>query len=71
MSTPLGISPREHAARRETFAARLGELGLAGAVLFDTPHVQYLSGAFLFPTERPIALVLTAEGEPALLVPRL
>ena len=71
MSTPLGISPREHAARREAFAARLGELGLAGAVLFDTPHVQYLSGAFLFPTERPIALVLTPEGEPALLVPRL
>jgi Xaa-Pro aminopeptidase len=71
MAAPLEITPEEHAARREAFASRLRDEGLAGAVLFDTPHVQYLCGAFLFPTERPIAFVLSAEGEPGLLVPRL
>jgi Xaa-Pro aminopeptidase len=71
MAAQLGIPPEEHAARREALAAHLRDRGLAGAVLFDTPRVQYLCGAFLFPTERPIALVVAADGAAGLFVPRL
>lgn len=71
MSDALGIAPAEHAARRQAFASLLRAQGLSGAVLFDTPYVQYLCGAFLFPTERPIALAVASDGEAGLFVPRL
>jgi Xaa-Pro dipeptidase len=65
------IDADEFAARRESFAARLAERGLAGAVLFDTHRVQYYTGFAFIPTERPIAFALRADGRGGMLVPRL
>jgi Xaa-Pro aminopeptidase len=44
---------------------------LTGAVLFDATNILYFTGFAFIPTERPIAFVLSAEGERAMLVPRL
>jgi Xaa-Pro aminopeptidase len=67
----LAILPAEFAARRGGLAERLGELGLAGAVLFDPHHVLYYTGFAFIPTERPIAFALAADGRGGMLVPRL
>jgi Xaa-Pro dipeptidase len=67
----LAILPAEFAARRGALAERLGELGLAGAVLFDPHHVLYYTGFAFIPTERPIAFALAADGRGGMLVPRL
>lgn len=40
-------------------------------VLFDDQYIFYFSGFAFFPTERPIALIITREGERTLFVPRL
>jgi Xaa-Pro aminopeptidase len=71
MNNAMRISEAEFAERRETFAARLEELGLAGAVLFDPHYVHYYSGFFFIPTERPIAFALAVGGRGGMLVPRL
>ncbi len=44
---------------------------LTGAVLFDSVNILYFTGFAFIPTERPIAFVLSAAGERAMLVPRL
>ncbi|RIH87469.1 M24 family metallopeptidase [Calidithermus roseus] len=44
---------------------------LAGLVLFDDQLIQYFTGFIFIPTERPIALIITREGERILFVPRL
>jgi Xaa-Pro aminopeptidase len=67
----LAIGPEELEARRGGLAERLGELGLAGAVLFDPHHVLYYTGFAFIPTERPIAFALAADGRGGMLVPRL
>jgi Xaa-Pro dipeptidase len=67
----MRIADTEFAARREAFAARLEERGLAGAVLFDPHYVHYYSGFFFVPTERPIAFALSVGGRGGMLVPRL
>jgi Xaa-Pro aminopeptidase len=63
---------------QEEFDARCAALvehargeGLGGVVLFDSAYVLYYTGFAFVPTERPIALVLNADGERGLLVPRL
>lgn len=65
------ISEREYYARRMVLGAYLQREGLAGAVLFDRTYVLYYCGFVYIPTERPIALILTPEGETNLFVPRL
>ena len=71
MQTSLAIKHQEFAERRQRLAAYLREQGLAGAVLYDNYYMLYYSGFAFVPTERPMAFLLTAEGEPALFVPRL
>jgi Xaa-Pro dipeptidase len=71
MNNAMRISEAEFAERRETFATRLEELGLAGAVLFDPHYVHYYSGFFFIPNERPIAFALAVGGRGGMLVPRL
>jgi Xaa-Pro dipeptidase len=65
------IGSEEFASRRDALAAYLREQGLSGTVLWDWAYVQYFSGFAFIPTERPIGLLMTADGEPALFVPRL
>ena len=44
---------------------------MSGVVLFDPYYVLYYAGFAFVPTERPIAFVLSADGQRALVVPRL
>ena len=67
----IAITPAEHRARREALIERAREQQLGGVVLFDSTYVLYYVGFAFIPTERPIALVLSPEGEAALVVPRL
>jgi Xaa-Pro aminopeptidase len=65
------ITDAEHRTRTAALAARVRKEGLTGAVLFDASYVLYYTGFAFIPTERPIALVISAEGEGGMLVPRL
>jgi Xaa-Pro dipeptidase len=65
------ISDAEHRTRTGALAGRVREAGLTGAVLFDASYVLYYTGFAFIPTERPIALVISADGEAGMLVPRL
>jgi Xaa-Pro aminopeptidase len=59
----------------EEFAARRAELHervpASAIVVFDPHRILYYTGFAFIPTERPIALVLSADGRNAMLVPRL
>ena len=67
----MKISDAEHQARAAALAAHVREEGLSGAVLFDASYVLYYTGFAFIPTERPIALVVGADGKAGMLVPRL
>lgn len=71
METSIAISPDEHRGRCDALLERVRAEGLSGLVLFDPYYVLYFSGFAFAPTERPIAFVLSAEGERGLVVPRL
>jgi Xaa-Pro aminopeptidase len=65
------IQEAEYRERTTRLAEHLRESELSGAVLFDPAYVLYFVGFAFVPTERPMAFVLTAEGEGGMLVPRL
>jgi Xaa-Pro aminopeptidase len=67
----LAIRQGEYVERTSALASRLREAGLGGAVLFEPSYVLYYVGFAFVPTERPMAFVLTADGEGGMLVPRL
>jgi Xaa-Pro aminopeptidase len=67
----LAITAEEHRARCDELLEGVRADGLSGVVLFDPYYVLYYAGFAFVPTERPIALVHTAEGERGLVVPRL
>jgi Xaa-Pro dipeptidase len=69
--TSIAITPEEHRARCDVLLRHAQAAGLSGVVLFDPYYVLYYSGFAFVPTERPIALVLGADGTRALVVPRL
>jgi Xaa-Pro aminopeptidase len=69
--TSIAITPEEHRARCDALLDVARAEGLAGVVLFDPYYVLYFAGFAFIPTERPIALVLAADGTRALVVPRL
>lgn len=71
MLTSIAISRAELSARAERLREHLAAAGLTGAVLFDNYYVLYFTGFAFIPTERPIAFVFGADGERAMLVPRL
>jgi Xaa-Pro dipeptidase len=69
--TSIAITRDEFVARAERLRGHLEQAELSGAVLFDNYYVLYYSGFAFIPTERPIAFVLSAGGERAMLMPRL
>ena len=71
MYPSIQIPEAEYRARVASLAGHLDQEGLSGAVLFDNYHVDYFSGFAFIPTERPIALAVSAQGETVLFVPRL
>ena len=71
MLTSIAITPEEHRARSAGLLEKVTAEGLSGVVLFDPYYVLYYAGFAFVPTERPIAFVLAADGQSALVVPRL
>ena len=71
MTSRLEIGREEYAARRAALAAKLDEAHLGALCVFGPTRVAYLTGFFFAATERPIALLLTARGEVAALLPRI
>lgn len=71
MVTSIAITPDEHRGRCDRLLERAREDGLSGFVLFDPYYVLYYAGFAFAPTERPIAFAVNADGERALVVPRL
>jgi Xaa-Pro aminopeptidase len=67
----LAILQAEYEQRTSALAGRLRDAGLDGAVLFEPAYVLYYVGFAFVPTERPMAFVLTVDGEGGMLVPRL
>jgi Xaa-Pro aminopeptidase len=65
------IQDAEFDQRGAALAEHARERGLTGVVLFDNPYVLYYTGFAFIPTERPAALVVNADGERGLFVPRL
>ena len=71
MTAPLEISQTEHRERRARLSALLQARGLDAVCVFGPVRVAYLSGFHFAATERPIALIVTAQGGAAALLPRL
>lgn len=67
----LRISDQELARRRRAIAAELEVRHLEALVLFNAISVFYTTNFAFIPTERPLAVVLTADGRTVGLVPRL
>ncbi len=67
----LEISREELAARQERVRAKLREDKLSVMVFFGSTSIFYLTGFAFIPTERPLALILPAEGATVLFTPRL
>lgn len=65
------IPASEVLSRRRRVLERISAAGCEGAVFFSAASQSYLTGATLIATERPMALILRADGYTALLVPRL
>ena len=66
-TTKLEITPAEHQARIAALQQVLKQQNLSGMCVFGPIRVAYLSGFFFSATERPIGLVIPAEGEPAIM----
>ena len=67
----LEISQQEYHHRLSSLQEELDRRNLSGAVLFDRDYILYYCGFAFIPTERPVAFILSQEGETALFVPRL
>ena len=67
----MKIQDAEYRKRTAALAEHIREQGLAGAVLFDPVCVLYYVGFAFVPTERPVAFVVSADGDGGMLVPRL
>ena len=71
VQSTLNVPQTEFCERIEKLQSHLKSKRLTGAVLFGSHHILYYCGFAFIPTERPIAFVVSARGETALLVPRL
>ncbi|MEO8611725.1 MAG: Xaa-Pro peptidase family protein [Chloroflexota bacterium] len=69
--TQIKISDAEHRGRCDALLQQVQEQHWKGVVLFDSAYIQYYTGFAFIPTERPMAFVMTAQGERGLFVPRM
>jgi Xaa-Pro aminopeptidase len=67
----LKIKDSEFQQRCDTLCATLKAHNLDGVVLFNTDYVQYYCGFAFIPTERPIAFVMSQQGEKGMFIPRM
>lgn len=71
MSLPLPELADDFRYRAERLWHYVRERKLGGIVLFDRSYILYYTGFAFIPTERPIAFIISTQGERALFVPRL
>jgi Xaa-Pro dipeptidase len=69
--TQIKISDAEHRGRCNALLEHVQTQQWSGVVLFDSAYIQYYTGFAFIPTERPMAFVMTGQGERGLFVPRL
>lgn len=67
----LAISREEYAERVASTRRAMGRAGLDALILFHSTRIVYLSGFTHASTERPMALVVPADGELGVLIPAL
>lgn len=70
-SALLDISPQEYRDRRGRLARTLQQEGYGVMVVFGPTRVSYLTGFYFAATERPVAAIVTDEGECTLFIPSL
>jgi Xaa-Pro dipeptidase len=66
----LRIQPEEIRSRLAALREHMRQEGYDGVVLFDDDNIQYLSNFYSIPTQRPVALVVTAERS-TLVIPEM
>ena len=71
MYPSIQIPNAEYEARIRRLVEYLSAEDLSGAILFDPVYVAYFADFAFIPTERPMALVVDAQGTRSLFVPRL
>lgn len=67
----IRITDAEHRARCDVLLEAVQSEGCSGVVLFDADYIKYYTGFAFIPTERPMAFLMSADGERRLFVPRL
>lgn len=67
---PLRIPEDEHRERTQRVLMKAQDDGYDGVVMFDALNIQYLTGMYHLPTERPCAVGLT-DDRTEIVVPRL
>ncbi|HSQ25654.1 MAG TPA: Xaa-Pro peptidase family protein [Anaerolineales bacterium] len=65
------ISENELQLRQHRLKIKLQELGMSAGIFFRPVRIQYLTGFSHLSTERPIALIVPVDGDPAILIPKL
>lgn len=70
-TTSIKISADEYKNRAEILRNYLISSDSSGVVIFDNYYILYYCGFAFIPTERPIAFLLSAQGEKGLFMPRL
>jgi len=71
LKPPFRLPVEWYRATVKRFQARLGVMGLGGAIVADQLNRNYLTGSFLTETERPNFLFVPATGEPIAFIPGL
>ncbi|MBI3484857.1 MAG: aminopeptidase P family N-terminal domain-containing protein, partial [Acidobacteria bacterium] len=71
LKPPFRLPVEWYRATVKRFQARLGAMGLGGAIVADQLNRNYLTGSFLTETERPNFLFVPATGEPIAFIPGL
>ncbi len=67
----LEIPISEHQARIQALKQQLETSGFDAMCVFGPVRISYLTGFHFAATERPMALLVPVEGEPAMLIPQL
>jgi Xaa-Pro aminopeptidase len=67
---PLKLPKSEYRQRRDSLVEQAQNDGYDGVVLFGARDIEYVSGVFHLPTERPVVLGVTADRS-EIVVPRL
>ena len=68
---PDRLPPEWYQRKIKQVQAKMADRNLDALVLLNAHNVVYTTGYFHLPTERPLAVLIPAKGEPALFVPAL